>query len=216
MIKYNIILLECNPLYQILFEIKNNFLFEIKNFILKDLKKADLTNSIIISKFIHKDYLLKNKNIDKKKIIFLLKKNENFDKINNTQHIFYPFNIYDLVEKINTELIKQKYNDQSFIKILNYSLDINSRIISNDSGRLKLTEREVDIILFLNDHKKPQKVNILQNQVWKYSSELETHTVETHIYRLRKKNIDKFKDDNFILSDENGYFIKNNDEGYYI
>lgn len=208
MIKHNIILVECNPLYQILFEIKNNFLFEMKNFILKDLNNADLTNSIILSKFIHKDYLLKNKNIEQKKIIFLLKKNENFNKINNTQYIFYPFNIYDLVEKINTELIKQKYNDQSFIKILNYSLDINSRIISNDSGRLKLTEREVDIILFLNDHKKPQKVNVLQNQVWKYSSELETHTVETHIYRLRKKIIDKFKDDNFILSDENGYFIK--------
>ncbi len=208
MIKHNIILVECNPLYQILFEIKNNFLFEMKNFILKDLNNADLTNSIILSKFIHKDYLLKNKNIEQKKIIFLLKKNENFNKINNTQYIFYPFNIYDLVEKINTELIKQKYNDQSFIKILNYSLDINSRIISNDSGRLKLTEREVDIILFLNDHKKPQKVNILQNQVWKYSSELETHTVETHIYRLRKKIIDKFKDDNFILSDENGYSIK--------
>ena len=208
MIKHNIILVECNPLYQILFEIKNNFLFEMKNFILKDLNNADLTNSIILSKFIHKDYLLINKNIEQRKIIFLLKKNENFDKINNTQYIFYPFNIYDLVEKINIELIKQKYNDQSFIKILNYSLDINSRIISNDSGRLKLTEREVDIILFLNDHKKPQKVNILQNQVWKYSSELETHTVETHIYRLRKKIIDKFKDDNFILSDENGYFIK--------
>ena len=208
MIKNNIILVECNPLYQILFEIKNNFLFEMKNFILKDLNNADLTNSIILSKFIHKDYLLKNENIDKKKIIFLLKKNENFDKINNTQHIFYPFNIYDLVEKINTELIKQKYNDQSFIKILNYSLDINSRIISNDAGRLKLTEREVDIILFLNDQKKPQKVNVLQNRVWKYLSELETHTVETHIYRLRKKIIDKFKDDNFILSDENGYFIK--------
>ncbi len=208
MIKHNIILVECNPLYQILFEIKNNFLFEMKNFILKDLNNADLTNSIILSKFIHKDYLLKNKNIEQKKIIFLLKKNENFNKINNTQYIFYPFNIYDLVEKINTELIKQKYNDQSFIKILNYSLDINSRIISNDSGCLKLTEREVDIILFLNDHKKPQKVNILQNQVWKYSSELETHTVETHIYRLRKKIIGKFKDDNFILSDENGYSIK--------
>ena len=208
MIKHNIILVECNPLYQILFEIKNNFLFEMKNFILKDLNNADLTNSIILSKFIHKDYLLKNKNIEQKKIIFLLKKNENFDKINNTQYIFYPFNVYDLVEKINTELIKQKYNDQSFIKILNYSLDINSRIISNDAGRLKLTEREVDIILFLNDHKKPQKVNVLQNQVWKYSSELETHTVETHIYRLRKKIINTFKDDNFILSDENGYFIK--------
>ena len=208
MTKHNIIIIECNPLYQILLEIKNIIFFEIKSFNLKDLNKIDLTNSIILSKFIHKDYLLKNQNIEQKKIIFLLKKNENFDKINNSQYIFYPFTIYDLVEKINTELIKQKYHDQSFIKILNYSLDINSRIISNDSGCLKLTEREVDIILFLNDHKKPQKVNILQNKVWKYSSELETHTVETHIYRLRKKIIDKFKDDNFILSDENGYFIK--------
>ena len=70
MIQYNIILVECNPLYQILFEVKNNFLFGIKNFILKDLKEADFTNSIILSKFIHKDYLLKNKNIDKKKRFF--------------------------------------------------------------------------------------------------------------------------------------------------
>ena len=73
MIKYNIILVECNPLYQILFEIKNNFLFEMKNFILKDLNKADLTSSIILSKFIHKDYLLQNKNIEQKKIIFNFK-----------------------------------------------------------------------------------------------------------------------------------------------
>ena len=208
MIKYNIIIFESNPLYQILLEIKNIIFFEIKSFNLKDLNKIDLTNSIILSKFIHKDYLLKIRNINQKKIIFFIKKNENFDNINNNLYLYYPLNIYDLVEKINIEIIKQKYNDQSCIKILNYSLDLNSRIISNDASRLKLTEREVDIILFLNDHKEPQKVNILQNQVWGYSSELETHTVETHIYRLRKKIIDVFKDDNFILSNEDGYLIK--------
>ena len=208
MIKHNIIIFESNPLYQILLEIKNNFSFEIKSLTLRDLNKADLTNSIILSKIIHKDYLLKIRNINQKKIIFFIKKNENFDNINNNLYLYYPLNIYDLVEKINIEIIKQKYNDQSCIKILNYSLDLNSRIISNDASRLKLTEREVDIILFLNDHKEPQKVNILQNQVWGYSSELETHTVETHIYRLRKKIIDVFKDDNFILSNEDGYLIK--------
>ena len=208
MIKHNIIIFESNPLYQILLEIKNNFLFEIKSLTLRDLDKADLTNSIILSKIIHKDYLLKIRNINQKKIIFFIKKNENFDNINNNLYLYYPLNIYDLVEKINIEIIKQKYNDQSCIKILNYSLDLNSRIISNDASRLKHTEREVDIILFLNDHKEPQKVNILQNQVWGYSSELETHTVETHIYRLRKKIIDVFKDDNFILSNEDGYLIK--------
>ena len=74
MIKHNIILVECNPLYQILFEIKNNFLFEMKNFILKDLNNADLANSIILSKFIHKEYLLKNKNIEQKKNCFFIKK----------------------------------------------------------------------------------------------------------------------------------------------
>ena len=208
MIKHNIIIFESNPLYQILLEIKNNFSFEIKSLTLRDLNKADLTNSIILSKIIHKDYLLKIRNINQKKIIFFIKKNENFDNINNNLYLYYPLNIYDLVEKINIEIIKQKYNAQSCIKILNYSLDLNSRIISNDASRLKLTEREVDIILFLNDHKEPQKVNILQNQVWGYSSELETHTVETHIYRLRKKIIDVFKDDNFILSNEDGYLIK--------
>ena len=208
MIKHNIIIFESNPLYQILLEIKNNFSFEIKSLTLRDLNKADLTNSIILSKIIHKDYLLKIRNINQKKIIFFIKKDENFDNINNNLYLYYPLNIYDLVEKINIEIIKQKYNDQSCIKILNYSLDLNSRIISNDASRLKLTEREVDIILFLNDHKEPQKVNILQNQVWGYSSGLETHTVETHIYRLRKKIIDVFKDDNFILSNEDGYLIK--------
>ena len=138
----------------------------------------------------------------------MIKKNEDLDDINNSQHIFYPFNIHDLIEKINIELIKQKYTDQSSVKILNYLLDLNSRIISNNNNKLKLTEREVDIILFLKDHKKPQKVNVLQNEVWQYSSELETHTVETHIYRLRKKIADKFKDDNFIISNEDGYLIK--------
>ena len=71
-----------------------------------------------------------------------------------------------------------------------------------------VTQKEIDIILFLNDYKKPQKVNTLQSKVWGYSLELETHTVETHIYRLRKKINDKFKDNNFILSNDEGYFIE--------
>ena len=131
---------------------------------------------------------------------------QNFDPKYN---IFkYPIDIYNLIEKINIQLIKQKYDFQSKIKLKNYSLDLNSRTITKNSKNLKLTEREMDIILFLNDSKKPQKINILQNQVWKYLSKLETHTVETHIYRLRKKMNDNFKDDNFIISSDAGYFIK--------
>ena len=75
-------------------------------------------------------------------------------------------------------------------------------------GNLPLTEKEINLILFLAKNKKPQKVSVLENEVWSYASELETHTVETHIYRLRKKIFNKFKDNNFILSKEDGYLIK--------
>ena len=131
-----------------------------------------------------------------------------FKNINDYNYINIPFNIDDFAEKINVLLLKKKFNSQSFIKISNYTLDLNSRIISNESNNLKLTEKEINVIVFLSKNKKPQKVNVLQNEVWGYSSELETHTVETHIYRLRKKISDKFKDDNFIVSKNNGYIIK--------
>ena len=86
-------------------------------------------------------------------------------------------------------------------------MDLNSRIIANNKKSLKLTEREMDIILFLIEKKQPQKINDLQNQVWRYSSELETHTVETHIYRLRKKIYEIFNDEKFIISTDQGYSI---------
>ena len=139
---------------------------------------------------------------DKNNILFLSKEKK------NNQNIIYPIQINNLIEKINIKLIKQKYNNQSYVKISNYILNLNSRIISKNNNSLKLTEKEINIILFLNDHKNPQKVSILQNQVWGYLSELETHTVETHIYRLRKKINDNFKDNNFIISTDNGYLIK--------
>ena len=65
----------------------------------------------------------------------------------------------------------------------------------------------MDIILFLIKINKPQKINVLQSQIWKYSADLETNTVETHVYRLRKKIKDKFNDENFIISSEKGYSI---------
>ena len=104
-------------------------------------------------------------------------------------------------------MIKNKYEDQSKIYIKDYIINLNSRIIIRSGEELKLTEKEIKIILFLNNKTKPQKINILENEVWGHSSELETHTVETHIYRLRKK-IDKvFKDKKFIVSQKNGYLI---------
>ena len=104
-------------------------------------------------------------------------------------------------------MLKQRFSFQSNINIKNYSLNLNSRVISRNKNELKLTEREIEIILFLNYKKKPQNINILQKEVWSYATALETHTVETHIYRLRKKISDKFKDGDFILSSKEGYLI---------
>ena len=120
----------------------------------------------------------------------------------------FPIQFNKLIDKINVHLIKQKYNFQSNLNIKNYSLNLNTRTINKANKELKLTEREIDIIMFLKDKDKPQKIEVLQNQIWKYSSELETHTVETHVYRLRKKIKETFNDDNFIMSYEDGYLIQ--------
>ena len=208
MIQRNIIIFEFNSLYQILNEINDYLMFNIMNQNQKNIEQANLNNSIILTKFQYKDFLLKNKKIDQGKIIFFLKESEKLKDLNNNQTIYCPFNIYDLLEKINISLIKKKYSDQSNIIISDYILDLNSRVISKNNISLKLTEKEIEIIIFLKNNFKPQKVSVLQNKVWGYSLEMETHTVETHIYRLRKKITETFKDNNFIISNENGYLIK--------
>ena len=212
MFKQNISIIGIPILYNIFQEIKDNLTFEISNFKNIDSfvkfsteKKYNDKNNIIVTTITNKNFFLEKKN-ELKNIIFLSQEDDNQDEDNNIfQH---PIDIYTLIEKINIQLIKQKYNFQSKIKVKNYLMDLNSRIIANNKKFLKLTEREMDIILFLIEKKQPQKINDLQNQVWRYSSDLETHTVETHIYRLRKKINDCFNDENFIISTDKGYFIE--------
>ena len=119
----------------------------------------------------------------------------------------YPINIFKFIEKLNLFFLKNKFNEQSKIIIKNYLLDLNSREIKLDNKNLKLTEKEVQTILYLSKAKKPSNINELQNKVWGYHSKLETHTVETHIYRLRKKFLNTFNDQNFIMSYKYGYQI---------
>ena len=192
--KQSIIIYDFEILFIILEEIKENLKFEIFNF-KKDNEISKLDNSTYgtylivvksLSNFINKD-------IEKKKLYLI----ENL-----------PIKIDKFIEKINIQLLKQKYNYQSEIRINKYKLNLNSREISLNKKLIKLTEKEIDIILFLNENKKPINIDILQKEVWGYSSELETHTVETHIYRLRKKLKDKFNDEEFILSLKKGYQIK--------
>ena len=196
MFKQNIHIINFEILYKILYEIKNNLNFNILKYDTEhdflSTHDIDNKNSLIIVNPNNKN-LINNDSVDKR--IFIKLKE-------------LPFKLNDLIQNINVQLIKQRYNYQSHIAVKEYSVDLNSRIIKNKNKNLKLTQKEVDIILFLNENKEPQKINLLQNKIWHYTTELETHTVETHIYRLRKKIKDVFNDDNFIISHKDGYLIK--------
>ena len=192
MSKSAVYILNFKDLYNIIYEIKNFFNFELFN--------SEDTKSIIENQ----------KKKGDKSFIIVTKKKFNEDSINNKQIITidtFPLNFFTLVEKINSSLLMQQYDFQSNINIAGYKLDINSRVISFNNNKLKLTERETQIILFLKNQNKPINIDILQKEVWGYSKELETHTVETHVYRLRKKLKKSFDDQNFIKSDKKGYFI---------
>ena len=145
---------------------------------------------MIISKTDHK--LLLNDNITDK----------NFLDLNDL-----PLSLKKLLELINIKLIKLKFNQQSNVIIKGYELNLNSKFFSKGNLNLKLTEKEIEIILYLNNNKIKHNVADLQKNIWGYSADMETHTVETHIYRLRKKISNLFDDEKFILSHKNGYFI---------
>ena len=190
----SVFILNFNSLYEILDEIKENLSFTIRKIDNEEdfKKKFDLNrlDHLIISKIDHK--LLLNNNITDKNVLDL---ND------------LPLSFKKLVELINIKLIKLKFNQQSKIIIKGYELNLNSKFFSKDNLKLKLTEKEIEIILYLNDKKIKHNVDDLQKNIWGYSANMETHTVETHIYRLRKKISDLFKDEKFILSHKNGYFI---------
>ena len=194
MIKQNIFIINYNSLYEILNEIKDNLSFNVENYVSEDdlieNSSLDLKNSLIISR--SKNKLLSNKKINDKNFLDLS---------------LFPISLNKLVELINIQLIKLKFNHQSKFIIKNYELNLNSKFISKSDLNLKLTEKEIEIILYLNETKTKHDVADLQKNIWGYSADMETHTVETHIYRLRKKISDKFNDENFILSRQNAYFI---------
>ena len=194
MIKQNIFIINYNSLYEILNEIKDNLSFNVENYVsdedLLENFSLDIKNYLIISR--SKKKLLSDKKID----------NKNFLELS-----LFPISLNKLVELINIQLIKLKFNHQSKFNIKNYELNLNSKFISKSDLSLKLTEKEIEIILYLNETKTKHDVADLQKNIWGYSADMETHTVETHIYRLRKKINDKFKDENFILSRQNAYFI---------
>ena len=180
-----------------------NILEEIKDYLNFNIEFIDL------SKFSRNDF----QNNDFQSSLFLVFEKDKFkaDKVLDLKNVIYlqdsPISLSKLVEKINIFSLKFNFKSQSKIKVYDYVVDTNERKIIKNDNELKLTEREIEIILFLDKKETPQNVDSLQTQIWKQKKELETHTVETHIYRLRKKINEKFNDNNFIKSNEVGYFI---------
>ena len=180
-----LVIYDFKVLYEILSEIESYINFNLININqITELKSKTLNNYLIISD--------KNKK-DANDLIVLRE---------------FPVDIAKFIENINVKFLKKKYNQQSEINLGLYKLNFNSRKIFNEEKSLALTERETNIIIFLNSSKKPVKITQLQTEVWGHNSKLETHTVETHIYRLRKKIKNIFDDNNFIKSSKSGYIIK--------
>ncbi|WP_440697904.1 winged helix-turn-helix domain-containing protein [Candidatus Pelagibacter sp. HIMB1709] len=183
----NLIVYQLSPLFQILKEIDlelNLNVIEIKDEKNLSIKIKNLTNYLVLT-------------------------TKQISNIQN-QHILntYPVKLFRLIEKINILFIKNQFNNQSKIKINNYILNLNSREIFNEKNKLKLTEKEVNIISYLHQKQTPVSIDELELNVWNYQKQIETHTVETHIYRLRKKILKIFKDQNFIINNKNGYQIQ--------
>ena len=186
MIIQNLLIYDSGKLFEILKEIEKEINYKVVKISEKDLFK-------IVENF-DENYLLITK---KKKPVIknqLLLENQ-------------PIRLNKLVEKINISFLKLNFNQQSEKKIGKYLIDINSRELKLNKSFLKLTEKECDLIIYLFEAKKPISIEKLQSSVWGHQSKLETHTVETHIYRLRKKILETFKDENFIVSEKNGYKI---------
>ena len=139
----------------------------------------------------------------------LLITNKRIKNINNQLVINdFPIKFSKLIENINVIFLKQNFKNKSKINVGKFTIDLNSRNLIFNDNFINLTEKEVNIIIFLINNKKPSSVTALQTNVWGYKKNLETHTVETHIYRLRKKILEKFGEDEFIIFENNGYLIK--------
>jgi len=182
-----LIIYDFKELFKILYEIKKELNYEII--------EIPAENPLNISLTKKNDHLV---------IVRKLVKNLN----NQILITSLPIKLSKLIEKLNIEYLKRNFQNQSELKIQKYKLDINSRDLIFKDKKIKLTEKESNIILYISNSTKPVSIEELQLNVWGYHSDLETHTVETHVYRLRKKISTTFDDNDFINSTKNGYQIK--------
>ena len=207
-IKKNIILAFGNKEFNdSLIELKNHFKFDLEAIDnLSDNYPLENYQGIIIHEDALKDnklkVIMKNDNINK--IIF--HKSKKMDGIEKIESLVLPVSIDQINNIVLNNIIKKKFKINSALKINDYKLDKNLRKLVKNNLSLELTEKEIELIELLYKRPFTKKKEIL-SIIWKYSDEADTHTVETHIYRLRKKIKEIFNDEIFIKSEKKGYTI---------
>ena len=180
---------------------------ESSDFFIKNKEKGDHLIIFFLTEDNEKDYnKIKKENYPTILIKRIFKKSIKFSG-ELVEQLNMPFSIIDLNSKIVSLLARYKFKKSSLINLHDYIIDKNERKIKKNELELQLTEKEINFLILFSHNNKPLSRGFILEKVWNYSTETDTHTVETHIHRLRKKILDKFKDNNFI---------KNNDKGYYI
>ena len=177
------------------------------NFCSKNAVRNDHLAIFFITETNKKDYEKVEKNNFPSIIITKSRISPNMLSGEFTERLSIPFSILDLEKKIISLLAKYKFKESSLINLQGYIVDKNERKIKKNNLELQLTEKEINFLILFSQSEKPLSRNLVLKKVWNYSSKSDTHTVETHIHRLRKKILEKFNDN---------HFIKNNNEGYYI
>ena len=197
---------------EIINEIKLFSKFKIKYYenldlCVKDAEKQNLLTVFFVNEK-NKSFFTKNK-INSFPSILIVESSIPKDMLSNgfSEQINMPFTILEFEKKVISLIAKNEYKKNSLIHLNDYIIDKHERKIKKNNLEVKLSEKEINFLILFSKSKKPISRNLVLKKVWHYSSESETHTVETHIHRLRKKILEKFNDNNFI---------KNNNKGYYI
>ena len=161
--------------------------------------------------FCHEDCLKDTKSLkiidNSSKLKILAYKSDHVNSNIFSEKLNLPTSISEINFVMENLITKENFSRNSSIKIKNYTLDKNEKKLINEKKFISLTEKEVQLLELFLSIKKPINKNKILSQVWKYSEDADTHTVETHIYRLRKKIKLKFADEKFILNDKNGYIL---------
>jgi|TARA_B100001059_G_scaffold133744_1_gene133952 hypothetical protein len=202
----NVLILGPSSFTSTLIELKSYLKFNLYKDILSVYKHKINLDLVIL----HKDVLVDSKKLsifDENNLIKILATGES-DKINNYAGILkLPTTLNEINSIVEEAAVKKIFSKNSAIKIKKYLLDKNEKKLIKDKNFIILTEKEIQLLELFLSLKKPISKNKILTVVWNYSDDADTHTVETHIYRLRKKINDKFSDENFILNKRNGYYI---------